>query len=175
MKTKLCGLSALLLFFVVQISFAQSKTVTGTVSDGSGMPLPGVNILIQGTSQGANTDFDGNYSITANVGDVLKFSFLGYKDELITVGLPTTVDVTLVEDAATLDEVVVTALGIEREEKSLGYAVSKVGKEDLEQKADGDLGRILQGKAAGVNITASNCLSGSSSNIVITGNIVAFT
>ena len=67
MKTKLCGLSALLLFFVVQISFAQSKTVTGTVSDGSGMPLPGVNIVIQGTTQGANTDFDGNYSITANV------------------------------------------------------------------------------------------------------------
>jgi TonB-linked SusC/RagA family outer membrane protein len=170
MKTKLCGLSALLLFFVVQISFAQSKTVTGSVSDGSGMPLPGVNIIIQGTTQGANTDFDGNYSITANVGDVLKFSFLGYKDELITVGLSSTVDVSLVEDAATLDEVVVTALGIEREEKSLGYAVSKVGKEDLEQKPDGDLGRILQGKAAGVNITASNGLSGSSSNIVIRGN-----
>ena len=170
MKTKLCGLSALLLFFVVQISFAQSKTVTGTVSDGSGMPLPGVNIVIQGTTQGANTDFDGNYSITANVGDVLKFSFLGYKDELITVGLSSTVDVSLVEDAATLDEVVVTALGIEREEKALGYAVSKVGKEDLEQKPDGDLGRILQGKAAGVNITASNGLSGSSSNIVIRGN-----
>jgi len=100
---------------------------------------------------------------------VLNFSYVGYQSQNITVGTSNTVNVSLQLDN-TLDEVVVTALGIKREEKALGYAVSKVGKEQLEQKSEGDLGRLLQGKAAGVNITASNGLSGSSSNIVIRGN-----
>ena len=78
MKTKFSGILTLLLAFVVQLTFAQEKTVSGTVSDNNSMPLPGATVVIQGTSAGATTDFDGNYSITANVGDVLKFSYVGY-------------------------------------------------------------------------------------------------
>ena len=76
MKTKLSGILTLLLAFVVQISFAQERTITGTVSDESG-PLPGVSVLIEGTTSGTETDFDGNYSIEASSGDVLRFSFVG--------------------------------------------------------------------------------------------------
>lgn len=170
MKTKLCGLSALLLFFVVQISFAQTKTVTGNVSDGSGMPLPGVNILIQGTTQGANTDFDGNYSITANVGDVLKFSFLGYKSEEIIVGDSTSINVTMNEDASTLDEVVVTALGIKRDEKAIGYSVQKIKGDGLIESREPNIVNSLSGRAAGIQVTSSSGGVGSSSRIILRGN-----
>ena len=77
MKNKLHLLLTLMLAFAVQFSFAQTKTITGTVSDDTGGPLPGVNIVIKGTTTGADTDFDGNYSIQANTGDVLVFSFIG--------------------------------------------------------------------------------------------------
>ena len=74
MKTKFSGILTLLLAFVVQLTFAQEKTISGTISDQSGIPLPGVNIIVKGTTNGTQTDFDGNYSITANVGDVLSYS-----------------------------------------------------------------------------------------------------
>lgn len=170
MRTKRNGLLTLLLAFIVHLSFAQEKTVSGTVTDQEGLPLPGVNILVQGTTNGTQTDFDGNYSITASSGQILVFTYIGQKSMTQTIGAGSTVNVQMQDDAQALEEVVVTALGIKREQKSLGYAVSKVGKEELEQKSEGDLGRLLQGKAAGVNITASNGLSGSSSNIVIRGN-----
>ncbi|WP_291968085.1 SusC/RagA family TonB-linked outer membrane protein [Maribacter sp.] len=170
MRTKLNGLLTLLLALVVHISFAQQKTVSGTVTDQGGLPLPGVNIVVEGTTTGTQTDFDGNYSIMASEGETLLFTYIGQKAQRATVGSSSTISISMEEDAQALDEVVVTALGIKREQKSLGYAVSKVGKEELEQKSEGDLGRLLQGKAPGVNITASNGLSGSSSNIVIRGN-----
>ena len=170
MKTKFSIILTLFLVFTVHLSFAQEKSVTGTVTDPSGIPIPGVNIVVLGTTNGTQTDFDGKYNITANTGDQLVFSYVGLKSQTITLGEGNILDLAMEEDAAALDEVVVTALGIKREQKALGYAVSKVGKEQLEQKADGDLNRILQGKAAGVNVTASNGLSGSSSNVIIRGN-----
>ncbi|WP_419213876.1 SusC/RagA family TonB-linked outer membrane protein [Maribacter sp. X9] len=169
MRTKLNGLLTLLLALVVHISFAQQKTVSGTVTDQGGLPLPGVNIVVEGTTTGTQTDFDGNYSIMASQGQTLLFTYIGQKAVRQTVGASNSVNVQMEEDAQALEEVVVTAQGIKREKKSLGYAVSSVGEEQLEQKAEGDVGRVLNGKASGVLINAASGVSGSATNIIIRG------
>ncbi|MDT7827945.1 SusC/RagA family TonB-linked outer membrane protein [Pricia sp. S334] len=169
MKTRYKGVLTLLLALVVQVSFAQEKTISGTVTDQDGLPLPGVNIVVQGTTTGTQTDFDGNYSIQASEGQVLSFTYVGQQSQEMTVGSSSTIDVQLSEDAQALEEVVVVAQNIKREAGSLGYAVSDVGNEQIEERAQGDIGRILQGKAAGVNITATNGVSGSGTNFVIRG------
>lgn len=154
---------------VAQIAFAQDKTISGTVTDADGLPLPGVNILVQGTTTGTQTDFDGNYAIQASVGDVLTYTYLGMRSETRTVGAADTMNVQMSEDAQTLEEVIVTAQGIKREKKALGYAVSTVGSDQLEERAEGDIGRVLRGKASGVNITQQSGVSGSGTNIIIRG------
>ncbi len=167
MKTKFSGILTLLLAFVVQFTFAQEKTITGTVSDDTG-PLPGVSIIIKGTATGTETDFNGKYTIDANVGDILRFSFVGMQAKEMTVGVSNTIDVVLEADNV-LEEVVVTAQGIKREKKALGYAVSSVSSDQLEQRAEGDVARVLQGKTSGVDITQTSGLSGSATNIIIRG------
>jgi len=169
MRTKLNGLLTLLLAFVVHISYAQDKTITGTVTDADGLPLPGVNIVVEGTSSGTQTDFDGNYAISASEGQTLLFTYIGQRPSSKVVGASSVINVQMVEDAQALEEVVVTAQGIKREKKALGYAVSSVGAEDLEQKAEGDVGRVLNGKASGVLINAASGVSGSATNIIIRG------
>jgi TonB-linked SusC/RagA family outer membrane protein len=169
MKTKLNGILTLALVFAVQLLFAQEKTISGTVSDGDGIPLPGATVIVQGTTNGVSTDFDGNYTIFANEGETLSFSFIGYVAKTVVVGASNTINVTLETDSQQLDEVIVTSLGIKREKKALGYAVSEVDQTQLEQRADGDIGRVLSGKASGVNITNQSGLSGSGTSIVIRG------
>ncbi|WP_423997951.1 SusC/RagA family TonB-linked outer membrane protein [Maribacter sp. IgM3_T14_3] len=169
MRTKLNGLLTLLLALVVHISFAQQKTVSGTVTDQAGLPLPGVNIVVEGTTTGTQSDFDGNFSISASQGQTLLFTYIGQKAVRQAVGASSTVNVVMQEDAQALEEVVVTAQGIKKEKQALGYAVAEVDKEQLEQRAEGDVGRILTGKASGVNITSQSGLSGSGTSIVIRG------
>lgn len=152
MKTKFSGILTLLLAFVVQISFAQEKTISGTVSDDSGLPLPGATVLIKGTSSGTSSDFDGNYSINTNQGSTLVFSFVGYTTKEITVGASSTIDVIMAEDAESLDEVIVTALGIKRKPKELAYATTVINQETLVQAAPVDPVSALVGKASGLNI-----------------------
>src|SRR5210317_904804 len=106
MKTKFSGILTLLLAFVVQITFAQEKTVSGNVSDDNGVPLLGATVVIEGTTTGVSTDFDGNYSIKAKVGDVLTFSYVGYKKVSKTVGASNTVNAVLTPDNQ-LEEVIV--------------------------------------------------------------------
>ena len=168
MKTKFTMILTLFMALIVQTTFAQEKTVSGTVSDENGLPLIGATVVISGTSSGTTTDFDGKYLLNVSTGDVLNFSYLGYSDQNITVGASNTIDTSLQPDN-TLDEVVVTAQGIRKEKRALGYAVSTVSKEDIEQKADTDIAKILRGKAAGVRITGSGGVSGSGSNIIIRG------
>lgn len=148
---------------------SQEKTITGTVTDEGGIPLPGVNIVVEGTSIGTQTDFDGNYAINASAGQVLVYSYIGQKDERRTVGAQNVINVQMQEDTQALEEVVVTALGIKREKQALGYAVAEVGTEQLEERPEGDIGRVLTGKASGVNITQQSGLSGSGTNIIIRG------
>lgn len=172
MKRKLRGFLTLLLVLVVQISFAQQEeqSISGTVVDDTGMPLPGVNILIKGTTTGVQTNFDGKFTIVASEGDILVFSYLGMVTAEKEVLEDTTIlEVVLTSDSAQLDEVIVTAQGISREKKALGYAVSEVDSEDLESRAEGDVGRILSGKASGVQITQQSGISGSGTNINIRG------
>ncbi len=159
----------LVLFFMGITQALAQRTITGTVTDQAGLPLPGVNVLVKGTTTGTQTDFDGNYAIAADTGQTLVFSYLGQKTEERAVGASDTVNLQMVEDAQALEEVVVTAQGIRREQRSLGYAVSKIDNEAIENRPEGDLGRVLRGKAAGINITATNGVSGSGTNIIIRG------
>ena len=152
---------------VTQVALAQ-KTITGVVSDDQGMPLPGATVLEQGTSNGVSTDFDGNYSIEVAEGSVLEYSFVGYETSAITVGADDQINVSLAQGNE-LEEVIVTSLGIKREKQALGYAVSEVESDQLEQRAEGDIGRVLAGKASGVQITNASGVSGSGTSIVIRG------
>lgn len=134
----------------------QQNTITGTVTDDSNIPLPGVNIVKVGTSTGAQTDFDGNYSISANAGDVLEFSFVGMKTVQVTVGEDTQINVILKEDAAKLEEVVVTALGIRKEKKRIGFATQEVKGEALQKVQTSNVVESLSGKVAGVTIVTNS-------------------
>ncbi|NER10506.1 SusC/RagA family TonB-linked outer membrane protein [Muriicola jejuensis] len=169
MRTNLNGILTLLLAFVVHLTFAQEKTITGTVTDQDGLPLPGVNIVVEGTTTGTQTDFDGNYSIRGSAGQTLLFTYIGQRNVRVTIGASNSINVQMQEDAQALEEVVVTAQGIKKEKQALGYAVSEVSDELLEQRAEGDVGRILTGKASGVNIQNQSGLSGSGTSIIIRG------
>ncbi len=169
MKTKVKGIFTLLLALVVHVTFAQEKTISGTVTDQDGLPLPGVNIITLGTTSGTQTDFDGLYTIQTEIGATLLFSYVGQKEVKKIVGASTTINVQMKEDAQSLDEVVVTAQGVKQEKKALGYAVATVSSEEIESRADTDIGKILRGKAAGVRITGTGGVSGSGSNIIIRG------
>lgn len=169
MKTKITGLLTLLLALVVQVTFAQEQLVTGTVTDNSGLPLPGVNVLVKGTTRGVQTDFDGNYSIEVAQGEVLVFSYLGMQTTELTVGMNTEWDVILEPDAAQLEEVVVTALGIKREKKSLGYATQEVDGSEVSDVPTANFMNSLSGKVAGLKIKSSGTMGGST-DIVIRGN-----
>ena len=158
----------LLMALVVQISFAQTKEVTGTVTDGSGVPLPGVNIVIQGTTTGTQTDFDGNYSIEAQTGSTLIFSYVGFGDALKVIGSSSNINVTLQAGEA-LDEVVVTALGISRDKKSLGYSTQQVSGDDLTETRNSNALNSLSGKVAGVQVSNATGNLGGSSRILIRG------
>ena len=157
--------------FILVFTFGfsvQAQSVNGTVTDDNGVPLPGATVLVEGTQNGVSTDFDGNYSIDAASGDKLVFSYVGYSSQTVIVGSSATVNVSLQPDNA-LSEVVVTALGISREKKSLGYAVSQVSGDNVNTVKDHNLANSLSGKVAGLQISQSGSL-GSGSRITIRGN-----
>ena len=173
MKKNYYLISTLLMLFFVQSIFAQVKTVSGTVTEKvSGDPLPGVSVLIEGTSTGGVTDFDGNFSIEINdaSGQSLAFSFVGFKTvTVLLTGEDQVVNVTLEEDAESLDEVVVTALGIKRESKALGYSLTEVKGDELSQVKTASAINSLQGRVAGVNISTSSTGASGSSRVIIRG------
>lgn len=146
------------------------RTVTGNVSDADGGPLPGVSILEQGTTNGTQTDFDGNYSIEVSDGAVLVFSYLGMLSQNISVGSSSSIDVVMQEDASQLDEVVVTALGLERSEKSLSYANQQVSTEELTQARPVNVLEGLSGKVAGLSVTQSAAGVGAPTKVLLRGN-----
>ncbi|MEP5341334.1 MAG: SusC/RagA family TonB-linked outer membrane protein [Algibacter sp.] len=168
MKGKKSKILVLLLALVVQITFAQEKTISGIVSDASGLPLPGATVLIKGTSSGTSTDFDGRYSINANQGATLVFSFVGYTTTEILIGTSNSVNATLSEDAESLDEVVITALGIKRSKKSLGYATQEISNKEISTVKESNVLNQLSGKVAGLAVQRTNNLGGST-NVVIRG------
>lgn len=150
---------------------AQTRTVSGTVTDSNGgAPLPGVSISVQGTQKGTQTDFDGNFSLEVATGDVLVFSYMGMKTQTVTVGSLNTINLSMEEDASKLDEVVVTALGIKREERALGYAVSEIQGDEIAQTVQVNPVNALQGKTAGVQISTTSGGTFGGTRITVRGN-----
>src|SRR5690606_6050738 len=144
-------------------------TITGTVTDQSGKPLPGVTVIIEDSSTGTVTDLNGKYTITVPEGSSLVFSFVGYSSETREVGDQSIINITLSEDLTALDEVIVTALGIKREAKSLGYTTSTVDSEEMTINRTPNFMNALQGKVAGVNITTLGSGPAGTSKIRIRG------
>lgn len=168
MKAKLTCLLVCLMMLPM-VAFAQTQKVTGTVTDVSGEPLIGVSVIVKGTQFGTQTNIDGEFSINAKQGDVLKFSYIGYKSQEITVSSASTINVVMEEDSKTLDEVVVTALGIKKEAKTLSYNVQKVGTEELTRIADANFVNNLNGKVAGVTINSAASGVGGGARVVMRG------
>ena len=150
---------------------AQTKTITGTVTSASdGSVLPGVNVLEQGTTNGTQTNFDGDFSIEVTQGSVLVFSYLGTQTAFVTVGATNVINVTLVEDASQLDEVVVTALGLERQAKSLSYANQQVDTDELTKARSVNVLEGLSGKVAGLSVTRGSSGVGAPTKVLLRGN-----
>ena len=167
MKTKFSVILTLLLALVVQISFAQNQNVSGTVSDENGLPLPGATVIVEGTTTGVSTDFDGNYSIQANQGDVLLFSYVGYSTQSQAVGASNTINVSMELDNS-LEEVVVVGYNSTSKEAFTGTA-TKIETENIEAKAMGNVSQALRGEVAGVNVVTGSGAPGSDATIRIRG------
>ena len=148
---------------------AQNITVTGKVTDKNGEPIVGAYVLIQGTSTGASTDIDGNYSVAVTQNGTLVYTSMGYKDQTILVSGRAIINVKMEDDALLLDDVVVTALGIKKEKKALGYAVQDIKADELIKNKSANVINSLSGKIAGVNITQSGGSAGAGSQIIIRG------
>ena len=155
-------------FLLSGLTFAQ-QTISGSVTDESGLPLPGATVAVEGTSTGTTTDFDGNYSIQAADGQTLVISYVGYKSVSIAVGAGADYSASLQPDQL-LEEVVVTALGIERNTKALGYSVTQVGGEEVSEIKSTNAINALQGKIAGVQITGNSTGAKGSTRVIIRGN-----
>lgn len=162
------GMITACLLFILNFSFAQQARVTGKVSDVKNEPLPGTTIVVKGTTRGTVTDVDGTYSIQAQSGEILVFSFVGFETKEIQVGSESVMDVTLSEGLA-LSEIVVTALGVERETKALGYSVQAVDGSQFTEARETNVLNSLSGRVAGVQITNSSSGIGGSSRVVIRG------
>lgn len=167
-KRNLQWLAFLLLSMFCGIAHAQQE-VTGVVSSVDGELLPGVSVVLKGTITGVSTDFDGNYSIEVPGNDaVLVFSYIGMTTQEVVVGNRSTVDVTLAASAETLDEVVVTALGISREKKSLGYSVAEVDGDDITTVTQENALNALNGRVSGVQINSTGG-AGSTVSVILRG------
>ncbi|MGJ8761444.1 MAG: SusC/RagA family TonB-linked outer membrane protein [Polaribacter sp.] len=168
MKTKFNGFLTLLLALIVQISFAQDKTVSGTVTENSG-PLPGVSISVKGTNKGTETDFDGKYSILAKSGDVLVFRYLGFTPVEKKIGASNTVNASMVvDDNNVLDEVVVVGYGTSTKQAFTGTA-TVVSAENLQAKSVSNISQALAGEVAGVTVVNGSGQPGSAATIRIRG------
>ena len=153
-------------------AWAQERTITGKVlASDDGTPMPGVSVVIKGTTRGANTDANGTYSITApDKGGRLVFSFVGSASQEVEIGNRSVVDIRLTNDSKQLGEVVVTAVGIQREKRALAYAVSNVKGDLLQQRSEPDPLRALSGKVPGVSIISGGGAPGQGTKINIRGN-----
>jgi TonB-linked SusC/RagA family outer membrane protein len=159
-----------LLFLYAGHLQAQGKQVTGLVTDADGTTLPGVNVIIKGTTKGSTTDADGKYAIAAPDSASLVFTYVGYLTQTVAIGSKSVINVTLAADVVSLGEVQVTALGIERSTKSLTYATQPISGAEINTAKEANFVNTLAGKSAGVVITRGAGGVGSSSKIVLRGN-----
>ena len=151
------------------VALAQNVKVTGTVTDPAGEPMVGVFVMVQGTTTGVSTDIDGKYSLNAPANGTLVFSVMGMKDAVVGVNNKSVINITMQEDAVALDDVVVTAMGIKKERKALGYSVTEMSSKELLKNKQTNVVNSLAGKVAGVNVTQSGGAAGAGSSIIIRG------
>jgi len=168
MKSKFTWILTPLLGLLMSFALAQDKTISGSVTDQSGLPLPGVSVLIVGTTSGTQTDFDGNYTINAREGQRLRFSYLGQKTAERLVGSSNTISVQMDEDAQALEEVVVVGYGTSTKEAFAGTAKT-IKAENIELKNFSNISQALAGEAAGVTVINTSGQPGSTSTIRIRG------
>ncbi len=162
-------LSVFVFLLITGSMWAQNLNVTGKVTDKKGEPVIGVYVLVEGTRTGTSSDINGNYAITAPANGKLVFTSMGYKEVVATVNGRAKIDVVMEDDARVLGDVVVTALGIKKERKALGYAVSDIKSEELMKNKTANPISSLSGKIAGVNITQSSGAAGSGAQIILRG------
>ncbi len=159
-----------LVMLFAQVTLAQQTTVSGTITDEAGVPLPAVNVVEKGTSNGTSSDFDGNYTIDVGEGATLTFSSLGFAAKDVAVNNQNNIDVILSEDSQQLDEVIVTSLGLTREKKSLGYAATELQGESVSLVKESNVASSLAGKVAGVVVSKSTSGAGGGTRVIIRGN-----
>jgi len=164
-------LLSLVMLITASMAFAQDRTISGKItSSEDGSAIPGVNVVVKGTTTGAVTDIDGNYKLTVPTdGATLIFSFIGLETQEISIGSRSVIDVSMASDAEQLSEVVITAIGIEQEKVAIGYGVTTIDNDAIENRSESDVARILRGKATGVQITQTSGLAGSGTNVIIRG------
>lgn len=168
MRSKFKWIFALLMAFSMQFSFAQEKTITGTVTE-AGLPLPGVSVVVKGTTRGTQTDMDGNYTIAAKSGESLVFSFIGMKDQTIVVGAANKVNVAMAAEATAIEDVVVTALGIKRKTDAVTSTYQKVNSEELNRAANPNAVQALVGKVSGLQINTTSSGVNAENRVVLRG------
>jgi len=168
MGTKFSAILTLILAFIVQFTFAQEKTISGVITDQDGLPLPGASVVIKGTATGTQSDFDGNYTIQANTGDILVYSFVGQRTEERTVGASNTISIELGVDSQALEEVIVVGYGTSTKESFTGTATT-IDAESISQKSVSNISQALAGEAAGVRVINTSGQPGTSATIRIRG------
>lgn len=170
MKKVLLALSFVMVFGLGAI-FAQTRTITGTVTGSDdGMPIPGASVFVKGTTVGTVTQANGAYTINVpQDAETLVFSFVGMQSQEVAIAGRSVVNVVMISAAIAVDEVVVTAIGISRAEKSLGYSVGVVNSEDLEKAREGNVINSLSGRVAGLNIMQGSGTAGGASKVIIRG------
>ncbi|MEJ7667079.1 MAG: carboxypeptidase-like regulatory domain-containing protein [Hymenobacter sp.] len=151
------------------MAIAQTTTVTGKVTDNKNLALPGVTVLVKGTTQSTNTNAEGQYSIAVPAGASLIFSYIGFTSQTVAVGGQSVLNLALAPDTKALDEVVVTALNVSRERKTLGYSVTEIQGSSLTQAREPNLTNTLVGRVAGLNVNSTSGGAGASTNIIIRG------
>lgn len=167
MKLKLKWIFSLLVALSMQYSFAQERTVTGKVSDKTGV-IPGVNVAVKGSKASTQTDFDGSYSIKAKTGDVLVFSYVGMNNMQVTVGTSNTVNVELESEAQLMNEVVVVGYGVQKRSEVTG-SISKIAGKDIANLVTPSFEGVLAGRAAGVQVLTNSGIIGAAPRIRIRG------
>ncbi|AWV99022.1 SusC/RagA family TonB-linked outer membrane protein [Arcticibacterium luteifluviistationis] len=169
MRKKLHRLFLALMATVSTMAYAQDTTISGKVTDSSGEALYGVNVTVKGTTKGTITGEGGSYSLSASPSQTLTFSYIGFDAQDILVGNQTSINVSLSENASVLGEVVVTAFGIEKEKKALGYSVTQIEGSKFTESRTTNIGNALSGKVAGVNVSTPATGAAGSSRVVIRG------
>ncbi|WP_316796150.1 SusC/RagA family TonB-linked outer membrane protein [Pedobacter agri] len=154
---------------LIVISRNKEVPITGTIKDASGGALPGASVRVKGTGIGTSTDINGKFSLNAPENAVLVVSYAGFQTKEISIGSQTSIDVVLVEDTKQLTDVVVTALGIKKERRALGYSVTQIGGETLTQARENNITNSLVGKVAGLDIAGTSGGAGAATNVTIRG------